>query len=290
MSSLGINCPLDGSVGPDQITALGASWVRIVAHPDYDLSAYFEELHARGIRVLLVLARESGGDYAHYARLYDGLVTTVAVGNEPDSDPSSVSSWRMSPYEWTVLGRTVRAIFTRSTVVAGGLVSGQPGWLAGLDLSWAEALCVHPYGKSPDRRWPYPGWGTGYIDDLLDGYAEYGLPLLVSEIGLSTSEVGEDFQAEYLTRLGDYFSTRDDVPAWLWFCYDDARMVPEFGLFRADGSEKPSYWAFKRAAETVRDFTWPTLPTQPPVPPADRVTELLDRIEADIRELRTLMG
>lgn len=289
MSSLGINVPLTGEVSPDQIAALGASWVRVVAHPEYDLSAYFEALRARGIRVLLVLARESGGDYAHHARRYDGLVTAVAVGNEPDADPSSVSSWIMSPYEWVALGRAVRALFTRSTVVAGGLVSGQPGWLAGLDLRWASALCVHPYGKSPDRRWPHPGWGTGYLGDLLDGYAEYGLPLLVSEIGLSAGEVGEDFQAEYLTRLGDYFSTRDDVPAWMWFCLSDT-MVPEFGLFRVDGSEKPSYWAFKRAAETVRDFTWPTLPTQPPAPPTSRATELLDRIEADLRELRALVG
>lgn len=222
MSALGVNVPLDGSVSADQIAALGASWIRIVAHPDHDLRAYFDALHARGIRVLLVLARESGGDYNLFERWYGDMEHVwIQPGNEPEG--TGESSWSMTPHEFVSLGRTARAIFPLKTIVAGGLVSGQPSYLDGLDLSWADFIAPHPYGKTV-ADWPSPGWGTGVLGDLLDGYAAFGKPLFISEIGLNTREVSEDFQAEYLTRVFDYVNSRSDVAAVCWFCWSDTQV------------------------------------------------------------------
>jgi hypothetical protein len=263
MANCGVNVPRDGSASAGMLRSLGATWIRIVAMPDLDLTSYFQELRAHGIRILLVLARESGGDIGAYARLYGSLVDCVQPGNEPDH--VSPSSWTMTQAEFVSLGKAARQLFPTTPIVTAGLVSGHPSWLDGLDLSWADALAVHPYGKSPDPQWPHPGWGTGFMGDLLDGYAAYGKPLLVTELGLSTDQVTPEFQAEYLDRCAGYLNHRADVEAWLWFCLDDERMVPQFGLVRSEGDEKPSADAFRAAAAVQIHSLWP--PTQEPPEP-----------------------
>ncbi len=219
MSSIGLNIARDGHIPIDVIRGLGATWVRVVAMPDIDLSRYFMDIAARGIRILLVLAKESGGDYALYQRRYGKLIHALQVGNEPDL--ASPSSWTMTQAELVSLGKAARKMFPSTPLVCAGLASGHPEWLQGVDLSWCDALAVHPYGKSPSKTWPQPGWGTGYMGDLLDGYAAYGKPLLVTELGLSTDQVDEAFQAEYLTRCGEYLNHREDIEVWQWFCASD---------------------------------------------------------------------
>lgn len=220
MASIGVNIARDGSTSFDAIGGFNVSWVRIVAMPGIDLSDYFRALRAAGIKILLVLARESGGDYAGYQRRYGALVDAVEVGNEPDL--ASPSSWSMTQAELVSLGHAVRTSFPRPfPLVVGGLASGHPEWLDGVDLSWADAIGIHPYGKTPSETWPHPGWGTGVMGPLLDGYVPFGKPLLVTELGLSTSEVSEPFQAEYLTRCGDYLNHREDIEVWVWFCISD---------------------------------------------------------------------
>ncbi len=267
MADCGVNIPRDGAAHRDVLRSLGATWLRIVAMPDVDLSEYFRQCRTAGMKILLVLARESTGDYRRYKDLYGSLVDSLQVGNEPDGEGES--SWQMSQAEFVSLGKAARKIFGSMPIVAGGMVSGHPEWLAEVDLSWADAIAVHPYGKSPSKTWPHPGWGTGYMGDLLDGYAAYGKPLLVTELGLSTDQVDEGFQAEYLTRCGDYLNHRDDVEAWCWFCLDDERMVPKFGLMHAEGDEKPSANAFRDQAAKAIHSLWPEVqaPTGPPVEP-----------------------
>lgn len=219
MASLGMNVARDGTSSLDLVRSLGATWIRIVAMPDVDLTAYFRRCRVLGIRIMLVLAHESGGDYAAYQRSYGGLVDCVQVGNEPDL--TSPSSWTMTAIELASLGRQARQTFGSMPIVTAGLASGHPEWLTGVDLSWADTIAFHPYGKTPSETWPHPGWGTGVMGPLVDGYAAFGKPLIVSEIGLSTDEVTEEFQAEYLSRCFDYLNQRGDVAVMFWFCLSD---------------------------------------------------------------------
>ena len=228
MANMGLNVARDSSSNLNAVVSLNATWIRIVAMPDHDLTDYLRSARARNLKVLLVLARESFIEpgprqdmYALYKQRYvdTGLVHAIQVGNEMDH--ASPSSWSMSQKEFESFGKSVRAAFPTTTIVTGGLVSGQPSWLAGVDLSWAQAISLHPYGKSPSETWPHPGWGTGYIGDFLDSYAVYGKPLLITEVGLSTDEVTEEFQAAYCQRMVDYFARRTDILGVMWFCISD---------------------------------------------------------------------
>ena len=220
MASIGLNISRDGAHDPALVRSLGATWIRIVALPNLDLSEYFRRARAAGLKILLVMARESGADYARYQRLYGSLVDAVQVGNEFEGE--GPSSWSMPAAAFVSLGKTVRAAFPRPfPLVAGGLVSGQPSKLDGLDMSWADRIAVHPYGKSPSKTWPHPGWGTGYMGDLIDAYRPYALgqPLIISEIGLGTQEVR--YALEHCREDLEFLNKRDDVDVALWFCLQD---------------------------------------------------------------------
>lgn len=226
MAEIGLNVARDGHHDPLSVRALGATWVRIVVMRDHDLRDYFQRCRAAGLSILAVIARESFAGFsqgtdtlAYYRTLYGDIVTAWQVGNE--ADLASPSSWTMTQAELTSLGKTVRAAMPSATLVCAGMASGHPEWLDGMDLSWCDALAVHPYGKTPDPQWPHPGWGTGLMGPLLDSYAAYGKPLLVTEVGLSTHEALEDFQAEYLKRCAEYLNHREDVLVWCWFCISD---------------------------------------------------------------------
>jgi predicted TIM-barrel enzyme len=60
MASIGLNVARDGHIAVSVVRALGATWVRVVAMPDIDLTPYFRELRAAGVKILLVLARPGG--------------------------------------------------------------------------------------------------------------------------------------------------------------------------------------------------------------------------------------
>lgn len=182
MASLGLNVARDGSTPADLVRSLGATWVRIVALPDADLTPTLGGYRAEGIKTLLVLARESGGDYAELARRYGPLVDAVQVGNEPDL--LSPSSWTMTQVELAALGRAVRGVFGPSMpLVCAGLASGHPSWLDGMDLAWADAVACHPYLK--DAPNPDDIEDLEDVPALLEGYRRFGKPVLVTEWGLS---------------------------------------------------------------------------------------------------------
>lgn len=230
MAELGINVAGRAEQSPAAIAALGATWCRAVAYPDADITNWVRDCQAHGVKVLLVLARESIGDdteqrLAMFARRYGGVVNAVQVGNE--SDHVSDSSWTMTPRDLNRLLMTARAVFGPDKLLIGpGLVSGQPSWAGQIDWSPVDALCLHPYAK-----WP----GTPELSNLIDGYAAYGKPLWVTEYHART--------------LGMAAALRNDprLGVAIAFCYSDS-MVPGFGLV-----ESPAALAdFKAAAGTPR--------------------------------------
>ena len=225
MSELGINVAGRAEYSPEVIAATGARWVRCVAYPDANIDSWLARLQALRIRTLLVLARESFDGLtwqqgvALYQRLYTGRVTYVQVGNEPDQE--SESSWTMSPRDLNKLLALVRSMWTEITVVGPGLVSGNPSWLTFIEPALVDAYSAHIYGQRPEPNWPDVTWGFGYADDLLSRYSEQakGKPVWVTEVGLSTSEVSEQVQAEYCRRMMRFLARRE-APGF-WFCLSD---------------------------------------------------------------------
>lgn len=278
MAEIGVNVALDGRHSPELVSSLGATWVRIVATPDHDLSDYFRACQAAGVRVLLVLARESGGNYAEYRRRYDGLMNAVQVGNEPDG--LGESSWTMTQAELASLGRMARRVWPDLPMLAGGLVSGNPSWLDGCDLSWADRIAVHPYTHT-----------AGDVHWLLDAYRAYGKRLVVTEWGWPSEDESE--AAGVIGDMAAWAASQADIDLFFHFCISDG-MVPPFGLLRADGSWKPSAFAFQNAAVLQQSTGWPPPASEPsPAPPPfdmARAVELVRRMDETVAELRALLG
>ena len=84
MAFIGLNVARDGSIPVEAIRDLRASWVRVVATPENDLTDYLKALRQQHIRVLLVFARESfaGEDNLRtYRDRYAGLYDAIQVGD-----------------------------------------------------------------------------------------------------------------------------------------------------------------------------------------------------------------
>lgn len=215
MALLGVNVAGRAQQSPSDIAALGARWARCVAYPDTNIIAWVQGCHAKGVKVLLVLARESigsdprlwAGNIAMFRDRYGSLVDAYQLGNE--ADHVSPSSWDMTQAELSQLLRTGRNVLGPDAYLIGaGMVSGHPDWGATVDWSPVQALAAHPYAKSP---------GTPALDILIDGYAAYGRAVWVTEYHART--------------IGMAAALRDDprLTVALAFCYSDS-MVPGFGM------------------------------------------------------------
>lgn len=261
MASLGLNVRRDGSDPLTAVRYLGASWIRIVATPEHDLRTYFSNCKAFKIKVLLVLARESGGDYARYRDLYGGLIDAIQVGNE--ADLVSSSSWTMSQLELAALGRSVRAIFPTTPLVCSGLASGQPGWLDGMDLSWCDAIAVHPYAKDSESATDLEDQPD--MQPLLREYKRFGKPILVTEWGWPSDD--EPRASEEITDTIDWAVGTDEIEAFFYFALNND-VIP-FGLLYENGVDyKPKGKAFRKAFVIAEESQWPNVSPPTPAPSA----------------------
>lgn len=266
-----------------ELGALGVTGVRLVAFEGVP-TAYYKELRAAGITIALVLARESMGDdrgrWSELAGHYTHSIRPdiLVVGNEMDAyllDEPSPSSWSMRVPEYIELVARVREgtreLPEQPVLCGGGLVSGQPSWLQGLDPKalGLQALDVHPYGKDP-----------GQVAILLDLYTAYGLPLYVLEWNRGAGEVGN-----MVPTLRAY------TEGHCWFAWSDG-MVPGYGLVQEDGTLTPEYLAYQTALafRPVPTLAPTSAPTSVPEPregdkDMDDVT-----IEDRIKELGVKLG
>lgn len=261
-AAIGVNVDAIGTYRAADLKAAGVQWARLVALPEVNAINYLTELRLHGIKTLLVLASESfhGAPWAEmvaeYQHRYAGLVDAVQAANEPDIE--SPSSWTMSPDDLNRLLSIAYLQFSGVPIIGPGLASGNPDWAKKINADFISAYAVHPYGRRPERdniAWTETPGNFGYVGDLLDEYAKLGKPLWVSEVGVSTTQVTETFQARYCHAMMKHLRDRKDTQAALWFAWSD--QVPGFGLTRSDGSKKPSWDAFAAVA------TEPLLEEQP---------------------------
>jgi hypothetical protein len=270
---IGMNVDREGSIDPSQVRGRGATWNRLVGIPDFDLSDYIRAGQDVGLKTLLTLASESfagGVDLELYAERYGHLIDAVQIGNEPDL--TSDSSWTMDQDTFVQWGRLARSAFPQTPLVAGGLASGQPSWLDGVDLEWADAIACHPYLK--DAPNPDDLEDLEDVPILIERYRAFGKPVLVTEWGWW----GEDEArgAEEIGEMINWAAHTDLIKGFFYFCWSDA-MVPPFGLFGPRGRRKPAVTAFERYAPLAINPTWPPAihpdPEPEPDPMDDPITD-----------------
>jgi hypothetical protein len=217
-----LNIP-HGRPDPALLRSLGFTWVRLVARPGVE--TYEHECRQAGLRTLVVLANESFA-----AGWVDGYMEAMSpsawqLGNEPDQ--AGPSSWTMRPSEYLSLWRSIAPMLRRqgAPVVAAGLASGIPEWLAEItgELD-ADALCVHPYCKTAEQA-----------RDLLERYRVYGRPLWVTEWHRPALEVGE---------FAAMLEGQAEMAAW--YAWSDG-MNPGFGLVNIYGQPRSEYDAMVEA-------------------------------------------
>lgn len=240
---------------PDS-NGLGLNWdpqhmfdVQPIAHYDFVRFPLWQDMpqepylnsivacHNIGIKVLAVcdgrtLGTPKGKSYRYKLERLKEMYPTVdywQIGNEPDLE--SGSSWTMTPRRFSTLLHVASEVFFDGYVIAGGLASGQPSWLDQVGRLPVDALAVHPYTKAPDN-WQMQGWETGRVNDLLNMYMRFGLPVWVTEFGAEdglfdhiTGQDGPGSREEYYKQM--VFSMRNRPCAA--FCWDDA-MVPGYGI------------------------------------------------------------
>lgn len=191
-----------------------------------------------GITVLAVcdyrtLIEPKGKSYRYkFERLrdmYGDLIDYWQIGNEPDLE--SPSSWTLSPRRCSTLLHIASEVLFDKFLIMGGLASGQPDWLKGVGRLPVDAIAIHPYTKAPDN-WAMQGWETGRVNDILNMYMQYGLPIWVTEFGAEdglfddvNGGTGSGSREEYYKQMVHSMRNR---PCFA-FCWDDA-MVPGYGI------------------------------------------------------------
>lgn len=197
-----------GRPDPGALLAVGATGIRSVFFDRPDWFSYHRACKVAGLASIVTLARESFGD-RHRAEVIAALPTNcdyVVIGNEPDS--SDVSSWQMSPSTFRSLIQECAPLVHQrcpgAKIVAGGLVSGNAGWLNPIadDIRlFVDFIDIHPYNKTP-----------GEAETLLDEYWErYLIPLVVFEWNRPPTQIRAFVQMLERT-----------VDSDAWFCWSDA--------------------------------------------------------------------
>lgn len=257
MAEIGINVD-PRKVTPAMARITRASWARFVAYgarAKSDTDTYRDA----GLKPLVVFAKESAQligkdplDFEGVARYYalqqwDGSkgrfrAAAYQIGNEADS--AGESSFLMTQAQFQAqleaFARHFRRYDPNVVLVAGGLVSGNPRWLAegGGVNTFGMPLAIHPY----DQR--YPGsadWGHGWIDQFLPLYGPG--PHWITEWGRTTAD--RRLQAQYVREMGRYLRDRPSIAVAFYFCYSDA-MVEPYGLVDANDSPKDALAEFQR--------------------------------------------
>lgn len=202
------------------------------------------------------------------ARFYGNRITAIEVLNEPDNwDPGTDYS-RFGAAEYGVLLREtyqrVKAANPALKVISGGLISPLTIYAqAMLDAAGMrpDGIGWHGYLRTA-KDFPAPGWGGPvYGQDLEAALREMravcGVPLWITEIGVSLDQIGgEAAAAEYLRRaLAAAYDVGPDVASHIfWFTYHFPATPHEagrdYGLVDPSGVRRPAWMAF--ATETRR--------------------------------------
>ena len=233
---LGINVnPIQVSV--TEAVDSGASVVRMPAWadarrtPEDSLNFYFRygsDLQDQDVEPLWVFDRRSWypayPDWAELPGIY------FQMGNEPDL--SSPSSYTQTPAAFSADLQWAVDHLSAPYLVAGGLASGRPDYLVGVDLADVDAIAVHPYGQRPGS-FPRPDWGFGEVATLIERYRNWDHPIWVTEFGGNQHDFADPHKRlVYIDRMVDHLEQVGVAVACL-YCLSTV-MHPDFGLTPAE--------------------------------------------------------
>lgn len=182
-------------------------------------------LHNAGMDPLPVFVRESGSDLGHWAQ-HLPTCRYWQIGNE--ADHHSNSSWTLEKSRFSTLLEAARSALPQEYLVAGGLVSGNPAYLDGADLSPVDAIAVHPYGRRM-TGYPRAGWGFGEATELITQYKRFSKPLWITEWGGKTQDFSSQLERTDYHRWGVITLHDAGCAACFPFKWED-NGVPGFGL------------------------------------------------------------
>jgi hypothetical protein len=237
-------------------TRCGFSFVRLILRWHQDPTPLLRECLEAHVPVLALYTGESrapGFDDRTSAIMWLGwlwrvgllpVIRWLQVGNEPDL--VGESSWTMSHDEFNGLINAVAPVFREHCrIIGGGLASGAPNWLAGVDQQYLDIVAIHPYGQKPNED---PIWTSALqewaneVTWFLSLYREYTtLPLAVTEYGGRSNELGE-LTRRYVTEMSQALLGMVGIGELVLacqFCCSEL-MVPTFGCLDASGRLTPT--------------------------------------------------
>lgn len=219
---MGINCGYPHESDPAELAATGATLVRTVYRRTNDYTSWLPELQRRGIACWFVgdgSPESLGTDESQWGRNmvraageWGHIVKIWQWGNEPDWH--GVASWPLSKEQVNRMLVTARSIFPRSqgyTLLAPGLVSGDPAWPEHIRLDLVDGLDVHPYNKFVSTESE-----LRELEYMLATYRDWWhLPLWIGEFDSRTDN------------LPIYFKTFPGVAAAVTFCWTSGQTAGE---------------------------------------------------------------
>jgi exo-beta-1,3-glucanase (GH17 family) len=97
------------------------------------------------------------------------------------------------------------------------MASGHPEWLDGMDLSWADAVAVHPYAKDSEN--PNDIEDQPDMQPLIREYKRFGLPVLVTEWGWPSDD--EPRASAEVRDAIRWAAQTDEIEVFMFFCVSD---------------------------------------------------------------------
>lgn len=262
--------PKDG-IPIDSMLELGAHGPRFTADPSYTTQGqYLDWAAGDGLDTVVTFDRDSFP-----------LVPWDAVRADPDSVDWEglvsdqldyyASEWITLPHiiniwnEWKGTGgheesplpaevvngiaRLTRECFgDRQLLAHGSIVDGQASSLQALDWTHVNFADVHEYTKVAPNYFGAPGGEVLDLQKYRDVLPSH-VGIIMSEIGLSSDEAGEASQAVYLESIMRHCVSLPDLYLVSWFAYHPYN---GWGLIRPDGSLKPAWYSYQRAAATYQ--------------------------------------
>jgi polysaccharide biosynthesis protein PslG len=206
------------------------------------------------------------------------------------NEPNSAIFWKPhpDPVAYTALLRAtypaIKAADSRSVVISGGLASvgtvldpTGPATINPVEFLLVEyengaagtfdALGVHPYtfpfmpGDTNGYGWRVLGHGTPSIRSLMSTYGDAEKELWATEFGAPTAlglrgGVSDAAQAKSVRKAYAIWARKPWAGPLIWYSFrdrggDTSDRENFFGLVRADGTRKPAYFTYQRAAATA---------------------------------------